>query len=90
MRYEAPASIDEAVSLLAGGTAGARVLAGGTDLLVQMRTGRLEPGLVIDVKRVPGMLDIREDSGGYRIGAAVSGAQINEHQVSIGAAGDNI
>lgn len=80
MRYEAPASIDEAVSLLAGGAAGARVLAGGTDLLVQMRTGRLEPGLVVDIKRVPGMLDIQQQAGGYSIGAAVPGAQLNEHE----------
>lgn len=80
MRYEAPESIDEAVSLLAGEAGNARVLAGGTDLLVQIRTGRLEPSLVVDIKRLPGMLDIRKESGGYRIGAAVPGAQLNEHE----------
>jgi carbon-monoxide dehydrogenase medium subunit len=71
MRYESPATIDEAVSLLAAEAGKARVLAGGTDLLVQMRTGRLEPSLVVDIKRVPGLLDIREGAGGYRIGAAL-------------------
>ena len=80
MRYEAPTSLEAAVSLLAGESGTAKVLAGGTDLLVQLRSGRLEPDLVIDIKRIDGMREIREEAGGFRIGAAVSGAELNEHE----------
>ncbi|MBB3064136.1 FAD binding domain-containing protein [Limibacillus halophilus] len=79
MRYEAPSSIEGAVKLLAAEAGMARVLAGGTDLLVQLRSGRFEPDLIVDLKRIDGMHDIRKENGGYRIGAAVSGAELNEH-----------
>jgi CO/xanthine dehydrogenase FAD-binding subunit len=78
--YLAPATIAEAVSALGRAGGSARLLAGGTDLLVQMRTGRVKPGLVIDLKRIPGMLDISEDKGGFLIDAAVSGAVLGEHE----------
>lgn len=78
--YLAPATIAEAVTALGRAGGGAKVLAGGTDLLVQMRTGRVKPGLVVDIKRIPGLLDIREDKGGFLIGAAVSGAMLGEHE----------
>ncbi len=79
MRYEAPKSIDEAVKLLGGEKGHARVLAGGTDLLVQMKSGRLEPDLVVDIKRIEGMRKISSEKGGFRIGAAVAGAELGEH-----------
>ncbi len=56
------------------------MLAGGTDLLVQLRSGRFEPGLVVDVKRIPAMRTIKTEAGGFRIGAAVSGAELGEHK----------
>jgi carbon-monoxide dehydrogenase medium subunit len=80
MRYEAPTTVKSAVALLAGKAGQARVLAGGTDLLVQMRSGRLEPDLVVDIKRIPGMRAIASKGGGFRIGAAVSGAELGEHK----------
>ena len=52
MRYEAPNSLDQAVALLAKETGDARVLAGGTDLLVQMRTDIIDPDLVVDIKGI--------------------------------------
>jgi len=77
--YVAATSIDEAVKALVGAPS-AKVLAGGTDLIVQMRAGRVKPGAVVDVKRVPGAVGIRrETDGGYVIGAATSGAAIGEH-----------
>jgi carbon-monoxide dehydrogenase medium subunit len=79
VRYEAPESLDAAVKLLAGEAGLARVLAGGTDLLVQLRSGRVEPELVIDVKRIPELSDITAEDGGFRIGAAVTGAELGEH-----------
>jgi carbon-monoxide dehydrogenase medium subunit len=80
MRYEAPESLDAAVSLLAGAQLGqARILAGGTDLLVQLRAGMIDPELVVDVKKIPEMHQITAEGGGFRIGAAVSGAELGEH-----------
>ncbi|MEX1108825.1 MAG: FAD binding domain-containing protein, partial [Dongiaceae bacterium] len=58
MRYESPATVEAAVKLLGGEAGHARILAGGTDLLVQMRGGTVEPDLVVDIKRIPGMRDI--------------------------------
>ena len=79
MRYEAPNSLDQAVALLVKETGDARVLAGGTDLLVQMRTDVLDPVLVVDIKGIAEMRQIKEEAGGYRIGAAVTGAELKEH-----------
>jgi carbon-monoxide dehydrogenase medium subunit len=79
MRYEAPETVDAAVALLAKEAGLARVLAGGTDLLVQLRSGTVEPDLVVDIKRIPEMHRIVAEAGGFRIGAAVSGAELGEH-----------
>ncbi len=79
MRYEAPDTIDKAVALLAGTPAAARVLAGGTDLLVQLRAEVIQPELVVDIKRIPELKRITAEAGGFRIGAAVSGAEMGEH-----------
>ena len=79
MRYEAPQSLGAAVSLLAGAPGRARLLAGGTDLLVQLRAGLIEPELVVDVKKIPEMHEITAENGGFRIGAAVTGAELGEH-----------
>ena len=79
MRYEAPQNIADAVALLAAEKGDARVLAGGTDLLVQLRAGFAEPDLIVDIKRIDAMHNIVEENGGYRIGAAVPGAVLGEH-----------
>jgi carbon-monoxide dehydrogenase medium subunit len=79
MRYESPATVEAAVKLLAGEAGLARVLAGGTDLLVQMRSGSVEPDLVVDIKRIPDMRRIVSENGGFRIGAAVPSAELGEH-----------
>jgi carbon-monoxide dehydrogenase medium subunit len=71
MRYEAPKTLEAAVSLLAGASGQARVLAGGTDLLIQMRGGRVEPELLVDIKHIPEMTSITVEGGVYRFGAAV-------------------
>lgn len=80
MRYEAPESLDAAVALLAGAPGEARVLAGGTDLLVQLKTDLIEPALVVDIKRIGELRQVtRSADGGFRIGAAVTGAELKEH-----------
>ncbi|MDE0113380.1 MAG: xanthine dehydrogenase family protein subunit M [Albidovulum sp.] len=79
MRYLAPASVDEAVSALAAEPGKTGILAGGTDLLVQMKTGLIEPDLIVDIKKINDLNAIRRENGGFRIGAGVSGAQMGEH-----------
>jgi aerobic carbon-monoxide dehydrogenase medium subunit len=79
MRYEAPETLEAAVGLLHSETGLARPLAGGTDLLVQLRAGTVEPDLVVDLKRIPDMRRITAENGGFRVGAAVSGAELGEH-----------
>ena len=79
MEYKAPGSIDEAVTLLAQASGSARILAGGTDLLVQIRAGFTKPTLVVDVKNIPELQTISLDDDGVRIGAAVSGAELGEN-----------
>ena len=79
MRYEAPNSLDQAVALLAHELGEARVLAGGTDLLVQMRTDLIDPILVVDIKGIGELRQITEEAGGFRVGAAVTGAELKEH-----------
>ncbi len=79
MRFEAPESVDAAVSLLAGTSGDTRVLAGGTDLLVQLRADMIEPELVVDIKRIAETRTITEEDGGFRVGAAVAGAELKEH-----------
>jgi CO/xanthine dehydrogenase FAD-binding subunit len=69
--YAAPVSVREAVALLAAHPS-ARLLAGGTDLLVQLRSGRKETDLVVDMKRIPELSAIEYDPGrGLTLGAAV-------------------
>ena len=79
MRYEAPSTLDHAVELLSAESGLSRILAGGTDVLVQLRSGRVEPDLIVDIKRIDGIFDIVDEDGGYRIGAAVPGAKLAEH-----------
>ena len=79
LSYAAPTSVDDAVKLLAGSSGLAKVLSGGTDLLVQLRSGRVKPELIVDTKKIPGMIGIHEDNGGFVIGAATPGAVIEAH-----------
>ncbi len=80
MLYEAPKSLADAVALLAGANGVARVLAGGTDVLIQMRSGRVQPGLLVDVKGIAEMRSIAAENGGFRFGAAVTCMELVEHE----------
>jgi len=79
MQYASPKTAKEASSLLSSATGIARVLGGGTDLLVQMKAGMIEPDLIVDIKHINGMKDITQQDGGWRIGAAVAGAELGDH-----------
>ncbi|MDH4039858.1 MAG: xanthine dehydrogenase family protein subunit M [Gammaproteobacteria bacterium] len=80
MRYESPSTTREAAALLDKEAGVAHVLAGGTDLLVRMKLGHIEPDLLVDIKRIPAMKSISHSARGTRIGAAVSGAELGEHK----------
>ena len=80
VQYVAPKTLDEAVRAFAAAAGAGRILAGGTDLLVQMRNGVVAPGTIVDVKKIGELTSIEETKeGGFRIGAAVSGAVLREH-----------
>jgi carbon-monoxide dehydrogenase medium subunit len=65
---------------LAGASGMAKVLAGGTDLLVQLRSGRTRPELIVDTKRIPELTGIREESDRFVIGASTPGVMIYENE----------
>jgi len=79
MRYQRPSTTKEAALLLHDERGSAYVLAGGTDLLVRMKLGHIEPDLLVDIKHIPAMSALSHSAKGTRIGAAVSGAQLGEH-----------
>ncbi len=78
MRYIRPLSIEDAVGLLAGSVGTAAILAGGSDLLVRMKGGFVEPDLIVDIKAIEGLGEIRENADGFTIGAAVPCALMGE------------
>lgn len=79
MQYAAPKTIKEAAGLMAKAKGRAFILAGGTDLLVRMKSGLAEPDLIVDIKRIPSAQTISRTAAGFRIGAAVSCAALGEH-----------
>lgn len=80
LRYEAPESVNAAVALLAGAKGPTRIMAGGTDVIVQMETELIEPELIVDIKRIPELKGITAENGGFRVGAATTGMQICDHK----------
>ena len=80
LSFTAPTSVDEAVRILAGADGLAKPLAGGTDLLVQLRSGRLRPEIIVDTKRIPELIGIREERDRFVIGASTPGVMIYEHE----------
>ncbi len=77
--YAAPRTVAEAVALLVEHGDRARVLAGGTDLIVQVREGRRDVDLFVDVKHVPEVNELTLDASGLRLGAAVPCYRVYEH-----------
>lgn len=77
IRYEAPATIADAVKLIQADP-GAKILAGGTDLLVQFRAGVRQPTAFVDVKRIPDLIGVTVGQDGLRLGAAACAAAIGE------------
>ncbi len=79
--FEAPNTLSEAVSLLASKGDRARIIAGGTDLLVQLRGGRRSVDVVVDVKEIPELNELSYDSqNGLVLGAAVPCYRLYENE----------
>jgi aerobic carbon-monoxide dehydrogenase medium subunit len=79
MRYERPHSMEDAVGLLATADGVAAILAGGSDLLVRMKGGFVEPDLIVDIKAIGGLNEIRQTAENFSIGAAVPCAVMGEN-----------
>ena len=79
MRYEAPETLDAAVGLLAGESGRAQVLAGGTDVLVQIHTDRVNPDLIVDIKKIAELRTVANNDGAWSFGAAVTGKELMDN-----------
>lgn len=80
MNYHSPASFAEASRIAADASGITRFLAGGTDVLVQMRADIVTPDTLIDIKKIPGTGEItRNADGSWTLGVAVPGAELGEH-----------
>lgn len=78
--YAAPATLKEAAEMLARANGNAKILAGGTDIIVQLREGLREADLVVDVKKIPELMELSYSAAkGLRLGASVPCYRIYEH-----------
>jgi len=77
--YIRPVSVEEACAVLAGGEGTVKVLAGGTDLLVQMKQGRLQPKTLVSLRDIPGLSSVTMTTDGrLRLGAAATLAAVED------------
>ena len=79
LSYTAPDSVEAAVALLAEAGARARLMAGGTDVIVLLHGELIEPELIVDVKNIPELRAITEQDAGWRVGAAVPAMELMDH-----------
>jgi CO/xanthine dehydrogenase FAD-binding subunit len=80
IEYKVAKTVREAASLMAAAKGKGYILAGGTDLLVQMKSGARTPGVIVDVKKIPEMVSVSEKNGAFTIGAATPAAVLGEHK----------
>ena len=80
MNYHTPSNFLDASEIAANSVGQIRFLAGGTDVLVQMRSDILTPDDLIDIKHIQGVKDITQNNdGSWTLGIGVSGAEMSEH-----------
>ncbi len=77
MNYTSPTTVEEAAAALAS-TPGARVFAGATDVVPQMRSGRIAPEVLVDLKGIEELTSVSVDDEKWTIGAAVATARLTE------------
>lgn len=76
--YETPTSIEDAVTAL-GRSREAKVIAGGHSLIPLMKLGLAEPGLIVDIRRIAGLREIKSENGAVTIGALATHRAIAEN-----------
>jgi len=76
--YELPNSVEEALAILARYDGGAQLIAGGTDLIIELQESRHSVQCLVDVTRIPGLDRIEEQNGSIVLGANVTFRQIKE------------
>ncbi len=81
INYKAPNTLAGALQSLCEETGKIKILAGGTDLIVQMRSDVIAPTTIVDIKHIPELTDVVFDYNSIHVGAAVSGASLNENLV---------
>jgi carbon-monoxide dehydrogenase medium subunit len=79
--YKAPATIDEAVALLASDLDGAKVLAGGHSLIPAMKLRLAQPQLLVDIARIKSLAYIREEGDQILIGATTTHYQLESSEL---------
>src|SRR5579862_9889159 len=88
--FTAPTTVDEAVRALTASAGLAKPLSGGTDLLVQLRSGRMRPDTIVDLKRIPGLIGVREENDKFVIGAATPGVMLGGNLCNASPAADSV
>jgi aerobic carbon-monoxide dehydrogenase medium subunit len=81
--YAAPETLQEAITILAGGGEDAKLLAGGHSLIPLMKLRLAAPSLLIDIRKVPGLAGIQRENGSVRIGALTRHTEL-EHAAELG------
>ena len=79
--HHSPRTLDEAISILSQKAEDAKIIAGGTDLLVAMKQRRLTPGCLVDIKGVEGLEYIENSKGNVRIGSLTPLSSIEESEL---------
>jgi len=80
IQYQSAKTVKEAVKYMQAAKGKGYILAGGTDLLVQMTSGARTPGVIVDVKKIPEMVSVVEKNGSFTIGAATPAAVLGENK----------
>ncbi|HWA36689.1 MAG TPA: xanthine dehydrogenase family protein subunit M [Burkholderiales bacterium] len=79
-RYACPASLDEALQLLGDAGGSAKPLAGGQSLLPTLAFRLAAPGLLVDLRKIPGLDRIVVAKNGVQVGASVRWCEIERHE----------
>ena len=80
-QYHSPASLDEALSLLNDYGPEAKVLAGGQSLIPLMKLQLAAPEHIVDINRIPGLADIREENGHLHIGCLTRESDLDSSEL---------
>src|ERR1700755_3721482 len=80
VQYQSAKTVKDAVKMMQAAKGKGYILAGGTDLLVQMKSGTRTPGAIVDVKKIPEMVTVTEKNGAFTIGAATPAAVLGENK----------